>query len=110
MQKAHLPSGTVRKRMGEIHAEVQAWPQRMKEAIGMSDEKKEGVAAFFGTWPGDETDEEMLAMLKDVRREFGLTDEERAAIKVAIDREVAAHWGTSRNNADVLIRLLERTK
>ena len=25
-----------------------------------------GVAAFFGTWPGDETDEELLAALKDI--------------------------------------------
>lgn len=28
---------------------------------------KGGVAAFFGTWPGDETDEQLLASLKDLR-------------------------------------------
>lgn len=28
---------------------------------------KTGVAAFFGIWPGDETDEELLALLKEVR-------------------------------------------
>lgn len=26
-----------------------------------------GVGAFFGTWPGDETDEELLAMLRELR-------------------------------------------
>jgi hypothetical protein len=29
---------------------------------------KAGVAAFFGTWPGDETDEELLAALAEMRR------------------------------------------
>ena len=28
---------------------------------------KQGVAAFFGTWPGDETDAELEAMLREVR-------------------------------------------
>lgn len=28
---------------------------------------KRGVAAFFGTWPGDETDAELLAMLGEIR-------------------------------------------
>lgn len=28
---------------------------------------KTGVAAFFGIWPGDETDEELLALLREVR-------------------------------------------
>jgi hypothetical protein len=28
---------------------------------------KGGVAAFFGTWPGDETDEQLLASLKEIR-------------------------------------------
>ncbi|NBW21742.1 MAG: DUF551 domain-containing protein [Caulobacteraceae bacterium] len=28
-----------------------------------------GVKAFFGKWPGDETDEELLTMLREVRRE-----------------------------------------
>ena len=32
------------------------------------DAKLTGVAAFFGTWPGDETDEELLAMLKEIRK------------------------------------------
>lgn len=27
----------------------------------------QGVAAFFGIWPGDETDEELLAMLRELR-------------------------------------------
>jgi len=26
-----------------------------------------GVSAFFGTWPGDETDEELLAALEAIR-------------------------------------------
>jgi hypothetical protein len=26
-----------------------------------------GVAAFFGTWPGEETDEELLAALGELR-------------------------------------------
>jgi hypothetical protein len=29
---------------------------------------KAGVGAFFGTWPGDETDEELLAALAEIRR------------------------------------------
>jgi hypothetical protein len=29
---------------------------------------KTGVAAFFGTWPGDETDDELLAALGELRR------------------------------------------
>jgi hypothetical protein len=29
---------------------------------------KTGVAAFFGTWPGDETDDELLAALGEMRR------------------------------------------
>jgi hypothetical protein len=28
-----------------------------------------GVNSFFGIWPGDETDEELLAMCREVRRE-----------------------------------------
>jgi hypothetical protein len=28
---------------------------------------KEGVADFFGTWPGEETDQDLLEMLKDLR-------------------------------------------
>jgi hypothetical protein len=28
---------------------------------------KNGVAAFFGSWPGDETDEELLAALGELR-------------------------------------------
>ena len=28
---------------------------------------KRGVAAFFGTWPGDETDEDLDHMLRDLR-------------------------------------------
>lgn len=28
---------------------------------------KNGVSAFFGTWPGDETDEELLAALGELR-------------------------------------------
>ena len=31
--------------------------------------ERSGVAAVFGTWPGDETDEELLAQLEEVRRE-----------------------------------------
>ena len=29
---------------------------------------KAGVAGFLGIWPGDETDEEVLAELKELRR------------------------------------------
>jgi hypothetical protein len=29
---------------------------------------RKGVTAFFGTWPGDETDEELLAALGELRR------------------------------------------
>jgi hypothetical protein len=32
-----------------------------------SETGKRGVAAFFGTWPGDETDAELEAMVRDVR-------------------------------------------
>jgi len=32
-------------------------------------DERSGVAAMFGTWPGDETDEELLAALAEVRRE-----------------------------------------
>ena len=32
-------------------------------------DERSGVAAIFGTWPGDETDEELLAALERVRRE-----------------------------------------
>jgi hypothetical protein len=28
-----------------------------------------GLKAFVGTWPGDETDEELLAMCREVRRQ-----------------------------------------
>jgi hypothetical protein len=31
-------------------------------------DERSGVAAMFGTWPGDETDEELLAALAEVRR------------------------------------------
>jgi hypothetical protein len=31
------------------------------------DAAKSGVGAFFGTWPGDETDEQLLASLKEIR-------------------------------------------
>jgi len=33
-----------------------------------SQSNKTGVAAFFGSWPGEETDEELLAALGDLRR------------------------------------------
>src|SRR5260370_38936653 len=33
-----------------------------------SEAGKRGVAAFFGTWPGDETDGELEAMVREVRR------------------------------------------
>lgn len=32
-----------------------------------SNAKKRGVAAFFGTWPGDETDHVMDALVREVR-------------------------------------------
>lgn len=44
-------------------------PLSRRPATGRSrmESSKAGVAAFFGTWPGDETDEELLAALKDMR-------------------------------------------
>jgi hypothetical protein len=33
----------------------------------VGEQAKRGVPGFFGKWPGDETDEELLAMLKDMR-------------------------------------------
>jgi hypothetical protein len=33
----------------------------------VSEHNKRGVPGFFGKWPGDETDEELLAMLREVR-------------------------------------------
>jgi hypothetical protein len=33
-----------------------------------TDRGRRGIAAFFGAWPGDETDEEFAAMLQDLRR------------------------------------------
>ncbi len=35
--------------------------------LRISEQTKRGVPGFFGKWPGDETDEELLAMLRDVR-------------------------------------------
>jgi hypothetical protein len=35
--------------------------------LRISEQAKNGVAGFFGQWPGNETDEELLAMLRDVR-------------------------------------------
>jgi len=35
--------------------------------LRISEQVKGGVAAFFGKWPGDESDEELLAMLREVR-------------------------------------------
>ncbi len=32
-----------------------------------ADQSRKGVPAFFGTWPGDETDEDFEAMLKELR-------------------------------------------
>ena len=30
-------------------------------------DQKKGVSGFFGTWPGDESEEELLASLKEIR-------------------------------------------
>jgi hypothetical protein len=35
--------------------------------LRVSEQAKRGVPGFFGKWPGDETDEELLAMLREVR-------------------------------------------
>jgi hypothetical protein len=35
--------------------------------LRISEQAKRGVPRFFGKWPGEETDEELLAMLRDVR-------------------------------------------
>jgi hypothetical protein len=41
-------------------------PGRLK----LSETGRRGVAAFFGTWPGDETDAEFEALVRDVRDSF----------------------------------------
>lgn len=40
--------------------------QERWDSIFKVNEDVSGVAAFFGTWPGDETDEELLRLLKDI--------------------------------------------
>ncbi len=40
-------------------------PMPVREKPGLTG--KRGVAAFFGIWPGDETDAELEAMLREVR-------------------------------------------
>ena len=34
--------------------------------VPMPQDETSGVAAFFGTWPGDETEEELLALLTEI--------------------------------------------
>ena len=42
-------------------------PVRLRERPA-ADGARRGVAAFFGAWPGDETHEELAALLQDLRR------------------------------------------
>lgn len=42
-------------------------PLRLIPASTMRQDSTVGVAAFFGTWPGEETDEELLAALEAIR-------------------------------------------
>lgn len=35
--------------------------------VNNRDDQKPGIKAFFGSWPGDETDEELLEALKELR-------------------------------------------
>lgn len=35
--------------------------------LRISEQATHGVPGFFGKWPGDESDDELLAMLRDVR-------------------------------------------
>jgi hypothetical protein len=43
-----------------------ARPALMRSKV--SDNAKKGVAAFLGTWPGDESDEELAAMVMELRK------------------------------------------
>lgn len=40
----------------------------MPAASPLPQDETTGVAAFFGTWPGDESDEELLDALEETRR------------------------------------------
>ncbi len=42
-------------------------PQVFAQPNSHSDEGRGGVSAFFGIWPGDETDAELMAALKKLR-------------------------------------------
>ena len=45
----------------QLHDKSKEWFQALIEAY-----EPDGVEAFFGTWPGDETDQELLDMLKEI--------------------------------------------
>jgi hypothetical protein len=46
---------------------VPSFAHRAAIARFREETSKRVVAAFFGTWPGDETDEELLVALKELR-------------------------------------------
>lgn len=52
-----------------IFAKVPPPMERRQPAVRfrVGEQAKRGVPGFFGKWPGDETDEELLALLRDVR-------------------------------------------
>ena len=43
------------------------YPVVLPPQARMAKPRKAGVAAFFGTWPGEETDEELLRAVREVR-------------------------------------------
>jgi hypothetical protein len=56
---------------GQPHLFTKVPPPRKKRPIlvrtKIQDHDRKGVAAFFGTWPGDETDGDFARMLREVR-------------------------------------------
>jgi hypothetical protein len=56
---------------GQPHLFTKIPPPREKRPIlvrtKIHDHDRKGVAAFFGTWPGEETDEDFARMLREVR-------------------------------------------
>jgi hypothetical protein len=49
----------------KVPAPQSAKPPRTRERLGAG--QKHGVAAFFGTWPGDETADELAAAVRSLR-------------------------------------------
>lgn len=51
----------------EVFDEAPAAQVGQMAAPVVPQDKKSGVNAFFGIWPGDETDEELLAAVRAIR-------------------------------------------